>query len=172
MKTLKISILLSLAIALFFAVGCKKAEKTASSAENKGTATTAACAYPYDVEIAYEGPGGHSNGAYGRTNTLHAAGRAVEMITLAGSPEGSVINFNALYGGNSVNSIAYSATLVIESCNATEAGAAAVAKLVKDSVDAGINAENTFRKVKSGETNEDGVRVDIRADIKDLIKKI
>lgn len=169
MKTIKIAILLSLAIPLIFAVGCKKMEKPASSEANKAVA---ACAYPYDVEIVYEGPGGHSNGAYGRTNALHAAGRAVEIITIAGSPSGSVININTLYGGNSVNSIASGATLVIESCNATEAGAAAVAKLIQDSVNKGVNAENAFRKVKSGETNEDGVRVDIRAGIKDMLKKI
>lgn len=168
MKISSLSIILPICAALLITVGCKKAEKPAATSTANGAKTAVACSYPYDAEIVFSGPGGHSNGAYGRTSALHAAGRAVEVLTVAASPEGSVINVNSLYGGNSVNSIAGGATLVIESCSSTEAGAQAVAKLVADATDSGIKGENAFRNVKSGETNADGVRVDIRADIKKM----
>lgn len=168
MKIPVLSILLPICAVLLIMTGCKKAENPMETSTAKGAKTAVACQYPYDAEIIFSGPGGHSNGAYGRTSSLHAAGRAVELLTVAASPIGSVINVNTIYGGNSVNSIASGATLVIESCSANEAGAQAVAKLVADVVGSGINAENAFRGVKNGETNADGVRVDIRADIKKI----
>ena len=54
--------------------------------------------------VEFQGPGGHSNGAYGRTSALHAASRTVIRIQQT-LPAGSYVMTN-LTGGNSVNSIA------------------------------------------------------------------
>lgn len=171
MKISTVSIILLIIGAAFFVTGCKKTQAPAEAPKVTETAKTnvTQCAYPYDVQIIFAGPGGHSNGAYGRTNALHAAGRTIEIITMATPPEGSIININSISGGNSVNSIAADAVLTIESCNATEASAAATAKLIDDSLKTGINAENAFRNVKTAETNADGVLVDIRAEVKKLL---
>src|SRR5690349_22126386 len=57
-----------------------------------------------NLRIEFQGPGGHSSGAYGRVSALHAAARAVILIQKA-LPAGSYQITN-LTGGNSVNSIA------------------------------------------------------------------
>src|SRR5690348_9628739 len=56
------------------------------------------------LKVEFQGPGGHSSGAYGRVSALHAAARAVILIQKA-LPAGSYQITN-LTGGNSVNSIA------------------------------------------------------------------
>src|ERR1051325_992883 len=56
------------------------------------------------VRLEFQGPGGHSYGAYGRVSALHAAARAVLLIQKA-LPPGSYQITN-LTGGNSVNAIA------------------------------------------------------------------
>ena len=57
-----------------------------------------------NLRVEFQGPGGHSSGAYGRVSALHAAARAVILIQKA-LPAGSYQITN-LTGGNSVNSIA------------------------------------------------------------------
>ncbi len=56
------------------------------------------------VRVEFQGPGGHSFGAYGRVSALHAAARTVILIQKA-LPAGSYQITN-LTGGNSVNAIA------------------------------------------------------------------
>ena len=57
-----------------------------------------------NLRVEFQGPGGHSSGAYGRVSALHAAARAVILIQKA-LPAGSYQITN-LTGGNSVNAIA------------------------------------------------------------------
>ena len=57
-----------------------------------------------NLRVEFQGPGGHSSGAYGRVSALHAAARAVILMQKA-LPAGSFQILN-LTGGNSVNSIA------------------------------------------------------------------
>src|SRR5215213_1501297 len=56
------------------------------------------------LRVEFQGPGGHSFGAYGRVSALHAAARAVILMQKA-LPAGSYQITN-LTGGNSVNAIA------------------------------------------------------------------
>src|SRR6188472_4605464 len=70
-------------------------------------AATAAPAFAQQtgqLRIEFQGPGGHSFGAYGRVSALHAAARAVILMQKA-LPAGSYQILN-LTGGNSVNAIA------------------------------------------------------------------
>lgn len=102
-----------------------------------------------NLRIEFQGPGGHSSGAYGRVSALHAAARAVILIQKA-LPAGSYQILN-LTGGNSVNSIA-SDGLIEMKLNAGNANAykelvAAVTKAAAD----GAAAENAFRGVKTGD---------------------
>lgn len=102
-----------------------------------------------NLRIEFQGPGGHSSGAYGRVSALHAAARAVILIQKA-LPSGSYQILN-LTGGNSVNSIA-SDGLIEMKLNAGNANAykelvAAVTKAAAD----GAAAENAFRGVKTGD---------------------
>ena len=101
------------------------------------------------LKIEFQGPGGHSSGAYGRVSALHAAARAVILIQKA-LPAGSYQIMN-LTGGNSVNSIA-SDGLIEMKLNAANAAAyqALVAAVTKAAAE-GAAAENSFRGVKAGD---------------------
>ena len=102
-----------------------------------------------NLRIEFQGPGGHSSGAYGRVSALHAAARAVILIQQA-LPAGSYQITN-LTGGNSVNSIASDGLIEMR---LTAANAAAYQKLVVAVTKAaaeGAAAENAFRGVKAGD---------------------
>lgn len=102
-----------------------------------------------NVRVEFQGPGGHSSGAYGRVSALHAAARAVILMQKA-LPAGSYQITN-LTGGNSVNSIASDGLIELK---LTAANAAAYKELVtavtKAAAD-GAAAENAFRGVKPGD---------------------
>lgn len=96
------------------------------------------------------GPGGHSNGHYGRTNAVHAAARAILEIEKAipSSKECVISNFS---GGNSVNSIASDGHFTV-SLKAKNAKALAALKAkVQVAIQKGVDAENQFRGVKPGD---------------------
>jgi metal-dependent amidase/aminoacylase/carboxypeptidase family protein len=101
------------------------------------------------VRIEFQGPGGHSFGAYGRVSALHAAARTVILIQKA-LPAGSYQITN-LTGGNSVNAIASDGLIELKltagSAKAYDALVAAVTKAAAD----GAAAENAFRGVKTGD---------------------
>lgn len=102
-----------------------------------------------NLRIEFQGPGGHSSGAYGRVSALHAAARAVILMQKA-LPAGSYQITN-LTGGNSVNSIASDGLIELR---LTAPNAAAykelVAAVTKAAAD-GADAENRFRGVKPGD---------------------
>ena len=101
------------------------------------------------LKIEFQGPGGHSSGAYGRVSALHAAARAVILIQKA-LPAGSYQITN-LTGGNSVNSIASDGLIEMK---LTAGNAAAYKELVAAVTKAaaeGAAAENAFRGVKAGD---------------------
>jgi metal-dependent amidase/aminoacylase/carboxypeptidase family protein len=126
-----------LIVSLAFAIGAAAA------------ATTVFAQPSGNLRIVFQGPGGHSSGAYGRVSALHAAARAVILIQKA-LPARSYQITN-LTGGNSVNAIA-SDGLVELKLNAANAAAyeqlvAAVTKAAAE----GAAAENAFRGVKAGD---------------------
>jgi metal-dependent amidase/aminoacylase/carboxypeptidase family protein len=101
------------------------------------------------VRVEFQGPGGHSYGAYGRVSALHAAARTVILIQKV-LPAGSYQITN-LTGGNSVNAIASDGLIELKltagNAKAFEALVAAVTKAAAD----GAAAENAFRGVKPGD---------------------
>lgn len=101
------------------------------------------------VRVEFQGPGGHSYGAYGRVSALHAAARTVQLIQKA-LPAGSYQITN-LTGGNSVNAIASDGLIELRltagSAKAYQALVDAVTKAAAD----GAAAENAFRGVKAGD---------------------
>jgi metal-dependent amidase/aminoacylase/carboxypeptidase family protein len=101
------------------------------------------------LRVEFQGPGGHSSGAYGRVSALHAAARAVILMQKA-LPAGSYQITN-LTGGNSVNSIASDGLIELK---LTASNAAAYKQLVAAVTKAaaeGAAAENAFRGVKGGD---------------------
>lgn len=116
-----------------------------------------------NLRLEFQGPGGHSYGAYGRVSALHAAARAVILIQRT-LPAGSYTITN-LTGGNSVNAIASDGLIELK-LNAKDAAAyrqlvAAVTKAATD----GAAAENAFRGVKAGDLTA-GAPATVRSSVK------
>ena len=101
------------------------------------------------LKIEFQGPGGHSSGAYGRVSALHAAARAVILIQKA-LPAGSYQITN-LTGGNSVNSIASDGLIEIKLTAANAAAYQTLVTAVTKAAAEGAAAENAFRGVKTGD---------------------
>ena len=101
------------------------------------------------LRIEFQGPGGHSFGAYGRVSALHAAARAVILMQKA-LPAGSYQIIN-LTGGNSVNAIASDGLIEMKLTAANAAAYQALVTAVTNAVNAGADAENKFRGVKAGD---------------------
>ena len=66
--------------------------------------------------VAYKGPGGHSYGAFGMPNPIHALGRAIAKIAEFRVPTDPKVTFNVgvIEGGTSVNSIAFEAGMEVD----------------------------------------------------------
>lgn len=114
-----------------------------------------ACAQT-DVRVVITGPGGHSNGNYGRVNAVHAASNAIMQLT-ARHQDYVITNFS---GGNSVNSIAGDARFVVRVPDGVTAETAKAE--VSKAVQAGVDTENAFRGVKAGQKLPDGTDISVR----------
>src|SRR5205085_4175271 len=66
--------------------------------------------------VTYKGPGGHSYGAFGIPNPIHALGRAIAGIADVQVPTTPKTTFNVgvIQGGTSVNSIAGEASMEVD----------------------------------------------------------
>jgi metal-dependent amidase/aminoacylase/carboxypeptidase family protein len=102
-----------------------------------------------NLRIEFQGPGGHSYGAYGRVSALHAAARAVLLIQNA-LPAGSYQITN-LTGGNSVNAIASDGLIELKLATGNAAAYKALVTAVTKAAAEGAAAENAFRGVKAGD---------------------
>ena len=102
-----------------------------------------------NLRIEFQGPGGHSYGAYGRVSALHAAARAVLLIQKA-LPAGSYQITN-LTGGNSVNAIASDGLIELKLAAGNAAAYKALVTAVTKAAAEGAAAENAFRGVKTGD---------------------
>ena len=79
-----------------------------------GIASRAVGSYRY--RVSYKGPGGHSYGAFGIPNPIHALGRAIAGIADVQVPTTPKTTFNVgvIQGGTSVNSIAGEASMEVD----------------------------------------------------------
>jgi len=124
--------------------------KLAAFAVLAGTALASGAQQVATVAVEFQGPGGHSNGNYGRTSALHAASRAVMFIQQAGMPAGSYVITNVT-GGNSVNSIASDGLIEMRLSAVDATAVAALLTKVTAAAKSGADAENAFRNVKAGD---------------------
>jgi metal-dependent amidase/aminoacylase/carboxypeptidase family protein len=102
-----------------------------------------------NLRVEFQGPGGHSSGAYGRVSALHAAARAVILMQKA-LPGGSYQITN-LTGGNSVNSIASDGLIELKLTARNAAQYKELVAAVTKAAGEGAAAENAFRGVKAGD---------------------
>jgi len=94
--------------------------------------------------ITFKGPGGHSYGAFGLVNPIHALGRAIGAIADLQVPAEPKTTFNVgrIGGGTSVNSIAFSAWMEVDMRSADAAALASVDASLQQAIDRALAAEN------------------------------
>jgi tripeptide aminopeptidase len=95
-------------------------------------------------KVTFSGPGGHSYGAFGTANPIHALGRAVAAVsdlTVPASPR-TTFNVGRIGGGTSVNAIPFEAWFEVDLRSADSAALTALDTRFKALVDHAVAAEN------------------------------
>lgn len=98
----------------------------------------------YRYKITYKGPGGHSYGAFGIANPIHALGRAIEKIDEFQVPTDPKTTFNVgrIGGGTSVNSIAFEAWAEVDLRSESKDSLEALNAKFKEAVQTALDDEN------------------------------
>jgi acetylornithine deacetylase/succinyl-diaminopimelate desuccinylase-like protein len=99
----------------------------------------------YRYRVTFKGPGGHSYGAFGLANPVHALGRAVAKISEFQVPSDPKTTFNVgrIGGGTSVNSIAFEAWMEVDMRSHDKGSLDAVDQKFHAAIDAAVAEENT-----------------------------
>jgi acetylornithine deacetylase/succinyl-diaminopimelate desuccinylase-like protein len=98
----------------------------------------------YRYRVIFRGPGGHSYGAFGLANPIHALGRAIAKIADFKVPQRPKTTFSVgrIGGGTSVNSIAYEAWMEMDMRSADMEALGAVDAIFLKAVDQALTEEN------------------------------
>jgi len=93
--------------------------------------------------ISFEGPGGHSYGAFGMTNPMHAMGRAIARIADLQVPPGARTTFNVgiVRGGTSVNTITPLAQMDVDMRSESQANLEEMDRRIRAAVDTAVREE-------------------------------
>jgi len=94
--------------------------------------------------VTFKGPGGHSFGAFGRSNPIHALGRAVSAISNFEVPIEPKTTFNVgrIGGGTSVNSIPFEAWMEVDMRSSDPASLQSVDARFNKAVDDAVRDED------------------------------
>ena len=86
------------------------------SVDGTGFGITSRAVGSHRYRVTYYGPGGHSYGAFGMPNPLHALGRAIAKIAAIQVPQHPKTTFSVgiVRGGTSVNSIAHDGSMDVD----------------------------------------------------------
>jgi tripeptide aminopeptidase len=95
-------------------------------------------------KVTYKGPGGHSYGAFGIPNPIHALGRAMAQIAEIQVPASPKTTFNVgvISGGTSVNSIPFEGSMEIDMRSESPDALDVVDGQVRRMLTEALNAEN------------------------------
>ena len=114
------------------------------SVDGTGLGITSRAVGSNRYKVSYKGPGGHSYGAFGIPNPIHALGRAIARIGDLQVPAQPRTTFNVgvIEGGTSVNSIAFEASMEIDMRSESPQSLAAVDAQVLRILNEALTAEN------------------------------
>jgi acetylornithine deacetylase/succinyl-diaminopimelate desuccinylase-like protein len=101
--------------------------------------------------VTYEGPGGHSWGAFGGASPIHALGRAITLFDDAAArftASGARTSYNVgrIGGGTSVNSIAFEAWMEVDMRSEDRGRLMAIDTIFRDAVHRALREENANRR--------------------------
>lgn len=111
----------------------------------------------YRYRITFRGPGGHSYGAFGLVNPIHALGRAIAKIADFQVPKDPKTTFNVgrIGGGTSINSIAFDAWMEMDMRSPSMESLKAVEANFLKAVDQALAEENARWGEKGGKLTVD-----------------
>ena len=114
------------------------------SVDGTGLDVTSGAVGSARYRVRYVGPGGHSYGAFGMPNPVHALGRAIALISELQVPAEPRTTFNVgvIGGGTSVNSIATEATMEIDMRSESAATLARTDSIVRRMLDSALASEH------------------------------
>jgi acetylornithine deacetylase/succinyl-diaminopimelate desuccinylase-like protein len=97
--------------------------------------------------VTFEGPGGHSWGAFGTANPVHALGRTIHLFDLAAdsftsSGVRTSYNVGRIGGGTSVNAVAFEAWLEVDMRSESPMRLMAIDSIFRASVDRALGEQN------------------------------
>jgi tripeptide aminopeptidase len=114
------------------------------SVDGTGLGITHIAVGSYRYRVTFKGPGGHSYGAFGIANPVHALGRAISAISdlkVAADPK-TTFNVGRVGGGTSVNAIAFEAWMEVDMRSIDPGALKALDANFHMAVDQAIAAEN------------------------------
>lgn len=106
----------------------------------------------YRYRVTFEGPGGHSWGAFGLGNPIHALGRAVELFDAAAdeftrtAERRTSYNVGRIGGGTSVNSIPFEAWMEVDMRSESPAALDAIDAVFLQAMQDGLAEANAVRR--------------------------
>ncbi len=115
----------------------------------------------YRYRVTYKGPGGHSYGAFGLVNPIHALGRAIAKIAdfqVAKDPK-TTFNVGRIGGGTSVNSIAFESWMEMDMRSSSMDSLRAIDANFREAVDQALKEENARWEEMGGHLTVDVQRV-------------
>lgn len=101
--------------------------------------------------VAFKGPGGHSWGAFGTANPIHALGRAIRLFDeeaarfTATGPRTSY-NVGRIGGGTSVNSIPFESWMEVDMRSESPTALAAIDSIFRHAMDRALAEQNTMHR--------------------------
>lgn len=101
--------------------------------------------------ITYHGPGGHSWGAFGLANPMHALGTAINEFVIAAdryTKDGLKTSYNVgrIEGGTSVNSIPFSVWMEVDMRSLSQQRLQEIDNLLQEAVQKGLTRQNGIRR--------------------------
>jgi tripeptide aminopeptidase len=117
----------------------------------------------YRYKVTFTGPGGHSYGAFGNANPIHAMGRVIAKLSdmqVTAKPK-TTFNVGRIGGGTSVNSIPFESWFEFDERSETMASLDAEDAVFKKAVQAGLDEENA-RWHDKGKLSVSVVRTGVR----------
>jgi acetylornithine deacetylase/succinyl-diaminopimelate desuccinylase-like protein len=114
------------------------------SVDGAGRSITHAAVGSNRYEVTFNGPGGHSYGAFGMPNPIHALGRAIAKLADFQVPSDPKTTFSVglVEGGTSVNSIAFSTTMTVDLRSESAAALAELDATFRGAVHDALEEEN------------------------------
>jgi tripeptide aminopeptidase len=113
------------------------------SVDGTGLAVTSRAVGSHRYRATYAGPGGHSYGAFGMPNPVHALGRAIAKIADLQVPSSPRTTFSVgiVQGGTSVNAIAGAASMDVDLRSESAASLDSVDAALRRALDAALAEE-------------------------------